>query len=470
MQRIYISEAENSPIVNFNTGLDPRSFARTKMSQSLIEEGYVVHPGGSHKVWRSAGVNDSNGIMQVWGPLFNGKRLDTLIGEISSLTQNGASQTALQAVVLWIRAKMFLGETHSALNPGAAFICFENEKTEHPKGSVFFAPEYLSNRCLFIEGSEMDRFNCPDLTGIEAAAFCAGVMLYMILAKAHPYPTVDIYQDMREGVFLPIHLAAPNVDVNLANLIHSALMLPVTVKKTQISAVDILTNILKILVNKDSKIIAVSSLYQTLSTEKTIQYEKEKKWYLLKQNSYVKTKRFVLQNKIFIIAASLALFFVIFITFSMSKSFAQRPTTEGMPSESVVYAYFSAFSSLDHMFMEAILNGASKTDLNAAISYSAIVRQRQAYERSTLHSVIPAAVWMENGGELPAPNVFGVTNISLEQLAGNENDSMIIYRAEYFLWPLNEVFSLSRSDIITLRRDRRNNWRITEILRTEHHR
>jgi hypothetical protein len=466
-QRIYISDEEKSPVVCFNTGLDPRSFARTKMSQSLIEQGYIVHPNGSHKVWKSSGVNDVDGIMKVWGPLFNGKRLDLLIDDISSLTQESTSQTALQAVVLWIRAKMFLGDTRSAFNPGASFICFENGKTEHPKGSVYFAPEHLSSRCLYIEGSELDRNNCPDLLGLEAAAFCAGVMLYTILAKAHPYPSEDIYQDMREGIFLPVRLAAPDLDERLSDLVQNALMLPVASKKPTMSAADILTNILKILINKESKIIPISSLYHALTLERTKQLEKEKKQFTLMQNSFIKIKRFALRNKIQLVVSAISLIFVFIIAFSMISRGSQRPTTEGMHSDNVIYAYFSSFSSLDHMFMEAIIQGADKADLNAAISLSAIIRTRQAYERFTFQNVVPAAVWKDNGGELPAPNVFGVTDISLEHLAGGENEDLIIYRVDYSLWPLNEEFRINRSDIMTLRRDRRKNWRITEILRTE---
>jgi hypothetical protein len=470
-RRIQISDTDNSPVVTFNTGLDPRSFARTKMSQSLIEPGYIVSPNGSHKVWKAAGVRDTNNIMNVWGPLFNGKRLDLLIKETSSLSQNSASQVALQAIVLWIRAKMFLGETRSALNPGAAFICVENGNTENPKGSVFFSPEHLSSRCLFLEGSEidndsLDRFNCPDLLDMDAAAFCAGVMLYTILTGNHPYPSNEIYQDMREGVFLPVYLAAPGLDEKLSNLIQAALMLPVANKKASMSALDIITNLLKILINKENKITVVSALYKPITTERTKQFEKEKKMFVFKQNSIVKTRRFALRNKVQIIAATVFLFFAGFITFSMLAGLAQRPTTEGMHSDSVVFAYYNAFSSLDHIFMEAILWGADRTDLNAAISLTAIVKTRQAYE-ITFTNVIPANVWRENNRELPAPDVFGVTDITLEHLAGYEDSSMMVYRTNYLLWPFNENFSLRRSDIITLNRDRRGNWRITEILRTE---
>jgi len=466
-ERIFITDIENNPAVCFNTGLDPRSFARTKMSQSLIEPGYVVNPNGTHKVWKSAGVHETNGIMQVWGPLFSGKRLDLLINEISSLTQNNSSQIALQAVVLWIRAKMSLGDKHSAFNPGAAFMCFQSGNADYPKGTVFFAPEYLSNRCLFIEGSQLDRNNCPDLLGMDSTAFCTGVMLYTIFAAAHPYPSAEIYQDMREGVFLPPALAVPTLDEKLAELIQAALLIPVSGKKSSMSSIDIVTEILKILINSEGRVNTISSLYHTLTTEKTKQFEKEKKQFILKQNSIVKSRRFLTRNKVPIITASIIAVFASVVIFTMAANISQRPTTAGMSSENVVTAYYDAFSGLDHIYMEQIIQGADKTDLNAAISYTAILKTLQAYEHTPSMRIRQAKAWKDSGGELPAQDVFGVTDLTIEHLAGSEDDGLVVYRTSYHLWPLNESYSLNRSDTITLRLDRKRNWRITEILRIE---
>ncbi len=60
MQRIYLSNIEEKQAICFDTGLDPRSFARTKMSQSLIECGYIVYPDGSREVWKPSSVNEVN--------------------------------------------------------------------------------------------------------------------------------------------------------------------------------------------------------------------------------------------------------------------------------------------------------------------------------------------------------------------------------------------------------------------------
>jgi len=469
MQRIYISDVNNNPVVCFNTGLDPRSFARTKMSQSLIELGYIVNPDGSYETWKPAEVNDVNGIMNVQGPLFNGKRLDLLINQSNAASFDASSQAALQAIVVWIKAKMFLGDKKSSLNPGASFVCFE--KGKYPPGSVFFAPESISSRCLYLEAvrpdkESPDRYNCSDLTGLNNTAFCAGVMLYTLFTGNHPYPSEDTNQNMRDGTFLPINYAVPNLDEKLSNLIKLALSLPIEKKDVSMSAADIISNILKILIDNNNKIVSISSLFQPISEEKKAKIEKEKKSYLFKQKYLVKSKRFVIQNRKVLTGVSIALLFFIFIMFSMANTISQRPSTKGMQADSVVYGYYSAFSALDHMFMEACLQGADKTDLNAAINLTAFIKTRQAFDMTT-PNVIPAGIWKENGGELPHPNVFGITNLKLEYVSGSENDNTVVFHVDYVLWPLNEEFSLNRNDILTLKRDRSNNWKITEILRTE---
>jgi hypothetical protein len=275
---------------------------------------------------------------------------------------------------------------------------------------------------------------------------------------------------MREGIFLPVHLAAPNLDENIAALIQAALLLPVTKKRSAKNGTDILTDFLEILMktSKESKgtITDYPSLFKTITAEKAKWAEKEKNFHQLKQNTIVKTRRFVTRNKHPIVGISIGLAFAIFLIFSTQRTFSQRPTTEGMASDTVVIAYYESFSALNHIFMEACIQGADRSDIHAAAQFYAISRSRQAIEGSHAPLIVSARVWVEQGGTLPARDVFGVTDLILDHLAGSEDEGMIIYRAEYMLWS-PEGYSRSRTDILTLRRDRRGNWRIIEILRTE---
>jgi len=460
-QSIHISSVNGSPVICFDTGMDPRSFARTKMSQSLIEQGFVVSPDGSHEIWKPSGVNETDGNMRVFGPVFQGKRLDLLLNDVDSPSHE-STQTALQAITFWIRAKMFLGDRRSALNPGASFVGSD--------GGVFFAPEHLANRCLYIEGFPVDRYNCPDLIGMDNAAFCAAVMLYKVFTGVHPYPTAEIFQDMREGIFMPMRLAAPDLDENLSNLIFSALTLPVVKKNVPAAAekngAAILTGILKHLITNEKKIAAVSSLYTELPPEKKEKIEKERKLHVLKQKSIIKTRRFAVRHKQLLIVLALAVSFSLFIVYHTAISIAQRPTTAGMSPETVVYTYYDSFSTLNHIMMSACVQRAGRADINAAANFYAVIRTRQAYDPTT-PPLIQAKAWQENGRELPAPNVFGITDLKIDHLGGTEEGNMVVFRASYLLWAPDESFARNRNDDLTLRRDRRGNWRIIELVRRE---
>jgi hypothetical protein len=272
---------------------------------------------------------------------------------------------------------------------------------------------------------------------------------------------------MREGVFMPPHLAADGIDKKTSELIMSALLLPVEKRKTEISGSDILAGFLEILLDRENNIINISSLFGALTAEENTRLEKERKQYLFRQKTVIKTSRFAAYNKYAIIGITAGVFLALLIFFSTAKSISQRPTTAGMASDTVIMAYYDAFSSLDHVFMEACVMGADKTDINAAASLFAIVKAREAYERLGAPATISARAWKESGGELPAPDVFGVTDLDIDYLSGNEDDNIMIYRAEYILWSPSDDYSVRRSDVITLKRDRRKNWRITEILRNE---
>ena len=467
MRCIHVAEVEGNPAICYDTGLNPRSFARTKMSaNSLVEPGFLVSPDGSRKAWTATGVSEVNNLMRVFGAPFYGERLDSLLDEVSSITQRGAEsqQKILRAIVYWIRAKLLLGDKKSSINPGAVFINLSGENT--PKGSVFFGPKQLSQRCLINEGNDFDSYNCPDLDGMEEAAFSAGVMLYKLLAQVHPYQINDhIFQDMREGVFLPPKLAIPGLDNELCRLINAALLQPVVKKRTKESGTEILSKMLKILLKKEIGIVKVASLFRLVPKEENNQIERERKSFTFKQKIVVSTRRFYIRNKYVLIGAAIGLFFIVFVAVNMSTTKGLRPSTTGMTPYAVINSYYEAFSNLNHRFMEAVIRGADKSDINVAVNLFAVSRIRQGHEQNSTPPIISARVWKDLGGELPAPDVFGVTDLDVEYLGGAEAAGIIIFRATYLLWFPNEQEPSRRSDEITLKLHR-GSWHISEILRT----
>jgi hypothetical protein len=123
------------------------------------------------------------------------------------------------------------------------------------------------------------------------------------------------------------------------------------------------------------------------------------------------------------------------------------------------------------------------------INLFVINKVRQAYEMNAPPHVIPAKVWLENGGGDVDSNVFGVTDLyiqlamSNEQLAMNGGTEGVRYRVDYTFWmpeqtgddavtgpPAEPEISLYRSptayyncDFVTLI-NKKGNWRISEIV------
>jgi len=291
-------------------------------------------------------------------------------------------------------------------------------------------------------------------------------MLYTVLAKAHPYPDMNnIYQDMREGVFVPPRLAIPGLDKQLGELLNNALMLPVADKKPAMSGAVILGNILKILMNSEEGVVDISSLCSPISKEEESRILKEKNGFIKKQNFIVKTKRFCIRNKFIIMGITVAVLFVLFVVVSTVRVSRSRPTTEGMLPTTVINEYYEAFSNLNQQIMEACISGASKSDIDIASSFYALSKIRQAYEPNGPTSILSARIWKQTGGELPSPNAFGVTDLAITFLGGSESEGLLVYRVDYLLWSPDEKAASSRTDELTLKRIR-GNWRITEINRT----
>jgi hypothetical protein len=364
---------------------------------------------------------------------------------------------------------------------------------------MFFTPESLTLRCLQAEGADAricggEWYVHPDLTGMEAAVFTAGAMLYRVLSGAVPYPARDeelLHQDMREGNVPPIRLAAPGLDERLASLIQAAL---VSAEKTSgpadripRSGTALLSQLLAILKPEGRAVSGAASLFHQLSAEEQLRLAKEKDQFLKRKNLAVKTRRFVIRNTAIIAGCAAAVLIAVLMVRSVVKSRADRPTTAGMDSAQVVHSYYGAFGGLDHQLMEAcVIQGAGKGDIEMVTNLFVISRVRQAYEMRGSPPLITAAEWQNAGAQPLDSQVFGVTGLEIERLSGDESAEAVRYRAVYTLWLPRQYgaenaaqedagsqeetaglpVGVRYTDELTLIKNR-GNWRIAEIHRAQ---
>ncbi|MDR0316518.1 MAG: hypothetical protein LBH97_06420 [Treponema sp.] len=483
-------QAEGRQALGFGTGLDARSFAQAKLAQLITEPGLIVFPDGAVEIWKPSGVieREDTGEMVVWGPPVAGARLDLLLEQ--------EQDKALAALVSWIEARLLLdglqarqqlNGQQAALWPCAVIVTDGSDK--YPAGAVFFAPQTLAIRYVHARGAQArlsggEWYVHPDLEGMDAAAFSAAAMLYRILAGAPPFPAEDellLHQDIREGNFLPIRFAAPGLDDGIAGLIQSTLS-QAEGKGGTANGAAVLGQFLELL-RPAGRIIPAASCFRPLSSADILTLETEKEQFRKKNALTVNTKRFVIRNTTIILVCAGAALAIALIAGSAIRSRAALPTTTGMVPVQVIEAYYGAIGDLNHQLMDAcVTRGAGKNDISMVINFFVLSRVRMSYEPHSPPLILPAQQWQDSGGGPVDIQIFGVTDLHIEQL-GIVDDNEIRFRASYILWipRQNDEYSAkgveenyspyppqSRyyiDEIFLIRK--KGNWRIAEIRRSE---
>ncbi|MDR0376167.1 MAG: hypothetical protein LBH70_00040 [Spirochaetaceae bacterium] len=461
---IFRLELDGKRRLGFDTGLNAQAFAQAKLAQFITQEGRIVLPDGKVNTWLPGGVIESEGTMVVWGPDFEGERFDLLLAP-------GREDLALEALRYWLAAFPLADE--AGLWPAGLFVALG--EGPYPAGTMFSPPERLRCRCiqaespdLWLDGGESLVFQ--DLKGKEAVSFTAGAMLYRIFAHAAggknppvtepapeaarggprrpvlgppvlersgalPFPSRDpekLHQDMREGVFLPLGLAAPGLDRGIAELADRALAGLKGRQEPRPSPEDFVKAL-----GPPSGSAAPgrgpAAFFHELEAGEREKLREERERYTKKRNLTVGTRRFVIRNTAIITGIAAALAVVILFTSSMVASRRSLPTTAGLDSRQVLETYYGAFGALDHTLMEAcVIKKAGKQDINMITSYFVTSRVRQAYEFSTV--MIAAQDWFDAGAPPTSAQVLGVTDLNITWLAGDEEGEEQRYRAEYIIW------------------------------------
>jgi hypothetical protein len=460
IDRIIHVEIEGGRRLGFDTGLSPQAFAQAKLAQFITQEGHIVLPGGAIKAWLPGGVTERNGSMVIWGPDFKGERLDRLLAPGGD---GGGLDQALEALRCWIRAYPHL--PGGSLWPTGVFVALgpqaggphDAETGLYPAGSVFFPPERLRCRCVQAEGEESwldggESLVSMDLGGETGAVFTAGAMLYRIFAGAAqgdrdpqgtpgalPFSSRDpdlLHQDIREGVFLPLSLAAPGLDPGAADLVDRAIAGIKGKTSGPRPSLEELAELLGPPVDTGAAggSRGIAFFFHELGKAELEKLREDRDHYEKKRNLTVKTRRFVIRNTAIIVGGAAALLIVILFVNSMIASRRDLPTTAGMESRQVVETYYGAFGVMDHTLMEAcVINRAGKGDIDMVTRYFVTSRVRQAYEYNSA-VFISAQDWFASGSPPTTAQIFGVTDLGISRLGGTEFDDEIRYRAEYIIW------------------------------------
>ena len=437
-ESIFSFELNGQEVLGFDTGLNPRDFARTKIAESIFQPGYIIFPNGNVDVWQSGGVarlgHESAETMVIWGPLFPGERLTESI-------RSNDKDKALDALRFWLKAGIVLedkisGQAEFAFKCTGAFI-ITKENDFFPLGTVFFPPAIFYDWSLEAEEEQAalddERYKHPDLENHNGISFCAGTMLYRIFCGVDAFNDDnkdDLHRDIREAVFLPPNLALPALDPEMSSLISRSIGL-----KTiggELYERPGTAEIIEFIGPPASR--QITTWLRILDEKEIIKNDAEKARYLKKSALAVKTKRFVTRNKIIIAASLIGLMLIMPFMTEMFRN-RSKLITKGMSPVEVANAYYNAFGELDHALMEGCLTGkAGREDIDLVINLFVISRVRLAYEINT-QSFISAQKWIDEGSPATEKIVFGVTDLKLSGFSTDGANARLT--AEYVLWKPN---------------------------------
>ncbi len=477
MEKIFLADVNGTRSLCFDTGLSGADFARAGFSKLMEARGFVVGTDGSITIWKCEGTAELHETISLWGaPIgessaFSGTAFTELISD------DMKKDAALDALRRWVSARAALdnaGHDDAALAPGGTFLMAD--------GSIFFPSEVLIDRCLYAENSIMDkkeRFIHPDLKGKAAVVCTLACMAYRVFCGSDAFQSDEettLHQDMREGVFIPPRFAATGMDKRFDSLIGKTFSRfyedhpPLDTWAEFLGA---------------PGSIPFAKYFHEISTEEaeTIQHEKEK--FVKKKERRVKTRRFIKKHAAIILGISAAVIIAGSIVGSIIYDRAQRPTTKGMTPSEVVRAYYDAFNSVDHVFMDQIaIDGAGKRDIDMAMHLFVLVKVREAYQHEMRSSAIfPAQDWLEDGAD-PVPAdiiVFGITDFTSVPEDEDAEDGEVSFNVTYTLWtpvftgdemPIDEIppprLPESQSYIDDVRLIlHKGAWRIAGITRNE---
>jgi hypothetical protein len=474
--RIGVFQFEGRDVLGFDTGLNALAFAQAKLAQFITQAGYIVHADTSVETWQPQGVLEREipggreKTMVIWGPLFHGERLDLLIAD------DKRRDKALDALRHWVRARLVLEAQGlpSFPCPGGGFYGTE--------GSFLFPPDRLVKRSLEAEAawtSGAESWVHPDLQGGEAAAFAGGAMLYRIFCGKAPFPqenTDVLRQDEREGVFEPLHLAAPGLNGELAQLITETLSPVNALKGKKRPALNDFEALLGPPGSKEA-----GSFFRPLDKETAARLDQEREQFNKKVEIKVKTKRFMVRNASVIGASVAAVLILSLVIRGFIKNQAELPTTQGMAPLEVAASYYGAFGPLDHTLMDAcVINKAGKNDIEMVTNLYVLSRVRQAYEL-TASKYMSAQEWLDSGSPPVQGMVFGVSDLRLDERKKDAQE--IVLGASYTLWLPRSMTQTEQDTPSEVPEDQspqgfsyndelrlvlhKNAWRIAEITRKD---
>lgn len=429
MTIIQTTRRDNKEVLLLQSALKPRTFAQTKLSQSMGTKGYILSLDGSLSEWSIEGTvcttTASGEFMAIYGPSFSGTSLFSAI--------QGDKQTAwnyLHKTVSLIRNYVQNGTLpHDVLKgviqAGPEAILCNND------GSILLLPADLYIKTLASYGITQETENRllwihPDAASedpLRMFSFMVGTIAYRIIAGLTPFSpnnfdTTGAYLAslMRTEVFEPLELANWNVKPEVAQLINTLL-------KTSIAT-------------SFDQLLAFGSDYTLLKDPakegipETQEFIEQRIYRAKKRAEQQKSREFKRKHKdVFKVFGILFLFVVILFGMYL-QDLKSKPSTLGLEPLDVVIQFYEAINDLDQEIPRLYSAKGVKTDYdNFTTNLYVTSKVRESYERNG-GILTPAELFISDYN--PNRFIYGITGLNIEELSRTEKE--VTYGVSLYLW------------------------------------
>lgn len=352
------------------TSLSEESFAKTKFSRLLDEQGFIVKKQKDGKPefiqWKFTGSKTIDDEVFFEGEKFEGETVSSILLKAN---EGGKTDSEKAKDVLYSLVEIYTSaiENSVPLPCSSVFgILFKkagnenksgtNKKSEdgkknkesplknHIQEEFLFVPEKTFDRCAANLGKKdytviQEPWRNAALTGKSALCFSRAVLAYFSLTKNLPYPPqkTDKSVNISYQNFIPLEYAVNGIDRKLSACVNKNL----SVK------------------DSDSEFPLFEFKEELFSPEKRKpecsekDFEKKKNAFLLKQRRKITRSRKFNRIKGILAVSALALIFVSVFTATAVNENSKKPTTIGLDSSQTTEVFYQGIHKMDTDLMLA---------------------------------------------------------------------------------------------------------------------
>lgn len=418
-----------------DSGLSARDFAKTRMHETLVEQGYALAFDGTISRWSVSGtICDREGTaeeaMVAYGPAFGGTTLLSLI--------EGDDVEAAWSAFYRFTAFFERVASYGTVGREARAAAVANGPggiLASPDGGFLVLPTGLYARSLLARGAECvarERllWTYPDEDRDESRrfGFMAGTLAYRVMSGKSPFeavPSRDLDAHEVADAIARLMRAADFVPVELENA---------SVRKPAADCVNALVTIAR--ATSLDTLLAFGEDYRSVldpsrgGSGASTEVSRTRERIVRGRMSRAKRADFFRVRGRALAIAAIALTAMAAFAISWARDAAGRPTTKGMSPREVVLGYYEAIGELDTARIGSYGARGAKNDYDTLASTLFVsTRMRLNYEASA--SLVTPGDLALNGPK-KGQSVFGVTGLSVEELDSSEDAAN--FRVSLYLW------------------------------------